>query len=119
VKSGFLTHHEKQIFLCDYSNFGSDSAALIAEMTAAEAVMGRQPENSLLVLMDVRNSVASKEAVESIKKGAVKTKKVVRKLALVGVTGVKKIIMQAVSRMSGHQATVFDNVEKAKDWLVS
>jgi hypothetical protein len=117
MKSGFTTHREKQIFICDYSNFGSDSAALISEMTAAEAFIISQPENSLLVLMDARNSVASTDVVKAIKNGSSKTRTHISRLAIIGVTGVRKIILDAVTRVSGQEATLFDDPEKAKDWL--
>ncbi len=119
MKSKYLDHKGKQIMLCDYSNFGSDGAAVMAEIDAADAIICQQPENSVLVLLDARNSVASTEVVNHVKKGSLRTRKHIRKMAILGVTGVRRIILEAVSKFSGQQATVFDDMDEAKDWLVA
>jgi hypothetical protein len=119
MKSGFITHKEKPIFLCDYSNFGSNNTALKAEIADADAAIVKHPENSLLVLLDARNSVASTDVIQYLKEVSGRTKRHIKKMAIVGVTGVRKIFLQSITRLSGQQATLFEDMESAKNWLVS
>jgi len=39
------------------------------------------------------------------------------KMAIIGITGIRKILFDAVTRFSGQNATLFDDIETAKDWL--
>ena len=76
-------------------------------------------ENSVRILLDTRNSVASNEVIAYFKKAAAKTVKYMDKMAIIGITGIRKILFDAVTRFSGQNATLFDDMEKAKDWLAS
>jgi hypothetical protein len=119
MRSQWIEHGGKRILYADYTNFSeSDFEALRAEVVEVETEIARQPENSVLSLTDIRGSVASREAVDLFKKSAVVAKKYIRKQAVVGVTGLKKIVFDAVVKLSGQNATAFDDLETAKDWLV-
>ena len=39
--------------------------------------------------------------------------------AIIGVTGIQKILARAVARFSGEELVLFDDIDEAKDWLVS
>jgi len=121
MKSHWITHQGKQILYCDYSGFGiSDFDALKAELDEAVAVIVQQPEGTLLALTDVRGSVGSPPVVDLLKDAAIVTTKHIRKQAVVGVTGLKKILFDAVIRISRQPAKAFGDleVEEAKQWLV-
>lgn len=75
--------------------------------------------NSLLVLTDVRDTVLSSEAVSIGKESSAQTTKHVRKTAVIGISGFRKVLIDAVSRFSGQRFALFDDVGGAKDWLVS
>lgn len=119
MRSKWLTHKGKQIFYCDYSGLKADVAALQAEAEAVGVELMRQPQGSVLELVDVRDSVGSREAVSFLKGSAARTNSYVRKTAVVGVEGIVKVLAQAVSRVSGRGLTLFSDTEAAKDWLVA
>ena len=119
MRSKWMPHQGKLILYADYTNYRpEDFEALRAELLAVEAEICSRPENSVLSLTDVRGSIATREAVELFKKSAPVAKKHILRQAVVGVTGVKKILFDAVVRISGQNAKTFDDTEKAKDWLV-
>ncbi len=118
MRSRWVIHNEKQILYSDYTHYTvSDFEALKAELEAVEDLICRQPENSVLLITDVSGSVASVEAVDMFKKSAARSKKHVRKNAVIGITGVKKILFDAVVKFSGQNAATFNDIEKAKYWL--
>lgn len=121
MKSHWITYRGKQILYCDYSGYTlRDFDALKAEMDAAVAVLVEQPEGSCLALTDVRRSVASPAVVALIKDAAIVTAKHVRKQAVLGITGMKKVLFDAVIRVSKQPARAFGDLEEeeAKQWLV-
>jgi hypothetical protein len=117
MKSKWITHKGKKILFADYSNFEHDSESLFAEVEAVDAIVIRQPEKSVRMLLDTRNSVASKEVIAYFKNAAAKTQKYMDRMAIIGISGIRKILFDAVTRFSGQKASLFDDMEKAKDWL--
>lgn len=121
MKSHWITYRDKQILYCDYTSFGlRDLDGLKAEFDGVLEILSHQPERSVLVLADVRESVASLEAVKALKQQSAASAKFVRKLAVVGATGLKKILYDAIMRLINQPARAFDDLdeEKAKQWLV-
>lgn len=119
MKSKWITHKGKRIRFSDLSDFGTDIQALKAETDADVAVICQQPEGSILGLIDVRNTVASAEAVQLLKQGNLQAKPYIRKQAVIGATGIRRILAKAVARFSGLETEYFDDIESAKDWLVA
>lgn len=107
--------------LTDYSGVKTDKTdiqALQMENDAADAVICQQLEGSVLCLVDIRDSVGSSEVVAIMKNSAKRTKPYIRKMAVVGVTGVKRILADAVVRFSGRDLVFFDDMQSAQEWLV-
>ncbi len=119
MKSRWIDHKGQRIFVCDYSGFKNDLEALKAENSAVQAELTAQPRDSVLELVDIRDTVGSREAVSLIKASASRTKPHIRKSAVLGITGVLKVLAQGVSRVSGLGLTLFEQEDAAKDWLVA
>jgi hypothetical protein len=119
MKSKWIAHRGKRIFHIDLSGLGRNIDAFREELAAAESVTSQQPEDSLLVLTDIRDTVVSSEAMNVAKQSSARTTKHICRTAVLGVTGIRKILLDAVSRFSGQRFEVFGDIEAAKDWLVS
>lgn len=119
MKSKWITYKGKQLLYGDYSGFGRDVQALQQENDAVDAIVCQMPEGSVLSITDVRDSVGTMEAVEVLKKSSARTKPYIRKIAVVGVTGVRRILADGVARFSGQNMQYFDDIEAAKEWLVN
>ncbi|MFP5246037.1 MAG: hypothetical protein ACLGH0_05040 [Thermoanaerobaculia bacterium] len=119
MKSHWETHRGTRFYYADYSGYGRDIDALRAEVDFADSTIEREPPDSVLVLVDIRNTVTSTHVVSLMKDSAVRTKGIVRKLAVIGVTGVQKILASAVARFSREPLYLFDAIDEARDWLVS
>ena len=118
MKSKWIEHKGKRILYCDWSGYGYNVDALEVEVEACDEVTVAQPKNSMLGLVDVRDTVASNEAMRVFKQSAGRGKDYVRKSAVVGITGFKKVLLDAVSIFSGQSFGAFTDLEEAKDWLV-
>jgi len=93
---------------------------LQVEMDEVDAFIGQQPAASVSMLTDVRGLHGSPRVADMFKKSASHTKKHLRKSAVVGIgfSGPKKVLFDVVMRFSGAAVEIFDDIEKAKDWLI-
>ena len=113
----FITHEGKNILHLDFSRCTAAEALNI--IAKAKKVIATQPEQSLLTLTDVTDTRFSDEVTQELKLFTAHNRPYVRAAAVVGVTGLKRIIFEAVIVFSGRKLSTFDTIEKAKQWLVA
>ena len=118
MKSRWIVHNGKRLFYADFSNFGADSAVLKEESKAVVALVTQEPLDSVLALSDVRGTTGTPESLAIMKGVVSRTTRYVRKRATVGLSGIRRALIDAVNRLSGaKQFTCFDDVKAAEDWL--
>ncbi len=113
----WITHKGKRVLRIDYS--GLRGKEVIPVVRQAPRFYEGEPPKSVLCLADVRNSFADEETMEVIKKTIAQTKIHDKKVAVVGIEGVKGILLMAVNLFTGHNMKPFTNEQQALDWLVS
>lgn len=118
MKSFWTEHKGCRFLYADYSNYGRNLEALRLELDYADTMIENEPRNDTLVLVDIRHTVTSTPVVSLMKESAARTKGRVAKLAVIGVSGVQRILATAVSRFSREPLQLFDDLDAAKDWLV-
>jgi hypothetical protein len=113
----FIQHKGKQILLHDFSNLLrlEDTLAAIAE---SRALVRKQPLNSVLTLTDVTGSRFNREIVEALKELTKGNKPHVKAGAIVGMTGIQRVVYVAVTQFTGRRLPTFGSLEEAKDHLV-
>jgi hypothetical protein len=111
----FIKHEESDILLLDFSNSKADEVLKIIE--DAKQVIKARPKGSLLTLTDVTNARFNEKVGEGMKQFTAHNKPFVRAGAVVGITGLKRIIFGAVVAFSQRKLETFDNREQAKHWL--
>lgn len=111
----FITHGGKEILLLDFS--GMKAAEAIVMIEHAMGVISSRPVNSLLTLTDVTDIRFNDDLSRKMKGFTAHNKPYVRAAAVVGVTGLKRIIYNAVIAFSRRNITTFDDREAAKSWL--
>lgn len=115
MKSRVVEHKGVQIYYADYSNYGRDLAALKAEVDEFDSTIEQQRD--ALVLVDIRNTVTSSEVVSLMKESTARTKGHVARTAVVGVSGIQKVLAQAVARFAREPLVLFNDVDAALEWL--
>ena len=118
MRSHWMTYKGKKIIICNYSNFEMDHEAIAKDIEAVDEMICSQPEKSVLALLDIRGTVGTPEIISHFRQSAMKTKKHVLKNAVVGLTGIQRLLATGISRFSGQDFKSFDNEEEAKNWLV-
>jgi hypothetical protein len=118
MRSEWQTHKGRQFFYCNYSGLGI--GPLQAEMDEVDVFIAQQPAGSVLILTDMRGVSPSRQIVAAFIKSVPHTKKYLHKSAVIGIgSGNRKVLFDAVMRITGGDVMAFDDVEEAKDWLVS
>ncbi len=117
MKSGWEIYKGKRIFRGRYDHLTLDE--IRAEVSAVEKEMVQQPVDSVLLLVESAGTDASPEALSLFKNVALHSNKYVRKSAILGVTGVRRMILEIIVRFSGMNLIPFYDEQEAKDWLVS
>ncbi len=117
MKSTWLVHKGARIQYADYSGFHANLEGLKAEVEYAGEQTFKEPFSSVLSLVNVTDTNGTQEIVEYLKNATVRTKPYVRRMAVVGVSGYRKILLRAVIAFTGQEIKPFDTLEEAKDWL--
>ncbi len=119
MRSKWITHRDQQIFIQDFSDhYLTDVEAVKEELAAVQQVVIQQPENSVLVLADFRNTQIDKGLMDMLVASSNLTKSHVKKTAVLGVVGTKRILGNILIQLTGQQLTFFDDMDTAKDWLI-
>jgi hypothetical protein len=111
----FTYDSERNIVFIDYSD-------LTAEQLMAEAERVHEKGRTHLgkaarVLVDITGTKLNGKAVQALKDTTRGDRALVERTAVVGVTGVKKILADAIARFSGTNTHYFDTKEAALEWL--
>jgi hypothetical protein len=116
MKSRWTTHKGKKIFYADYSDMNSEEVK--AEGASIVSMLSSTPEKSVLSLVDMRGTFGTSDTMDILKGITSKTKVHIRKRAVIGVTGVRKILLKALNQFVHQESVAFDSLDKALDWLV-
>ena len=116
-RAKFIEHKGRQIYMMDCSD------ASLEEMTqviaACEREVRSQPEKSVYTLIVAGGSSFSGETISQLTELARGNAPYVIVSAIVGVTGLYKVVFNAVSIFSKRRFYMFDTVEEAKDFLAA
>jgi hypothetical protein len=119
MHSKWLVHKGQQIFYQDFSGHDLlDTDAVKAELIAVQAVVTKEPPGSVLVLADFRETQIGKDLMDLMVASSSVTQAHVKKTAVLGVTGTKRILASMLVRFTGQPLSFFTDLETAKDWLV-
>ena len=113
----WITHKGKEILYEDYTNLtGEQIARLVPAITK---LTEDNDYKDILLLLDLSNSYANKDAVNAFVESGKISKDRLTKTAVLGITGVKKVLLNFVNKFTNVGAKGLNTIEDAKDWLVS
>ena len=113
----WIEYKGKKILYADYRNLKSEDlmlANLDEELKFYEKTNGK-----ILSLNDYRDTYISKEFMNKVTEAGKKFKGIHEKSAILGITGIKKILLNSYSVLTGDPTRSFDEEEKAKEYLAS
>jgi hypothetical protein len=122
MKSRWIEYEDQSILYIDLSNFGDNVKAFDVELTETVSTIGQkmyeQPQNSVLVLVDLRNTAMTQTSNNLLTERIKDTKKYVLRTAVVGLTGIRKIFLDYFSLLASSETGSFEEPEAAMKWLI-
>ncbi|MEP6894377.1 MAG: STAS/SEC14 domain-containing protein [Chloroflexota bacterium] len=118
MRSNWIEYKGKRIFYQDFSKHFYNSAAVKAELAEVQKIVLGEPEGSVLVLSDMRDTNIGSDLLPAMNAASAATKNHVRKTAVLGVTGMKRKLADLLTSLTGQPLKYFDNIDTAKAWLV-
>ncbi len=116
IRVMFIRHNNKEILFINLAKCSEDEFK--TEFEKAREIISQQPPHSLLTLTDFTDIKYNREMVMFLREVAAYNKPFVKAAAVVGVTGMEKIIYDAVIKLTRRKIELFNTLEAAKDWLV-
>jgi hypothetical protein len=118
MRSQWTEYQGKKIFYQDFSKNFYNSAAVKTELAEVQKIVLAEPNNSVLVLSDMRDTNIGSDLIPIMNAASTATKNHVRKTAVLGVIGMKRKLADLLTALTGQQLKYFDDIELAKIWLV-
>ncbi len=113
----FTYDSERNVVLVDYTNLKAEELIAEADRIHKEA-RAHLSGTKAKVLVDVRGTMMNAEAVQALKDSTRSDRAMVERTAIVGITGIKRILADAIARFSGTNTKYFDTKEEALEWLI-
>lgn len=119
MKSHWVEHKGKRVFIAEYSHFGTNFAALQRETDEIIETLMKEPPNSVLSISNVEGTTATRENLQVLMSILPHSNKVVCKRCVVGVSGVRWTFVDAFNQLTGKaKLQSFNKLEDALDWIV-
>jgi hypothetical protein len=112
----FAEHKGKKFLYIDLSKGTVEEG--LAVIAKAKGIIRSQPEKSVLVFTDVTDARFNPEVTDALKEYVAGNKPYVVASAVIGVTGLKQILVNAIMKFSGRKLVMFNTKEQSLDWLV-
>ncbi len=112
----FIQHAGKEVFVLDFTNKKPAAALELIEECARQ--VRTRPHGTVLTLTLVSGGTFSQEVLSGLKELTKGNAPHVKRAALVGITGLYKVALQAVSMFSNRQFFMFDNQDEALEFLI-
>ena len=113
----FITHENKNILFIDLSNCSKEHAFQVLEKS--KGIIKEQPKNSVLALADINNEhLYIPDLFLALQEFVKHNKPYIKASAIIASEERLKLFIDTLSYSSNRKFSVFDDIEKAKDWLV-
>ena len=115
-RTRWIDYQGRRILVHDYSKLNHHHYTETIKQRVGE--IASEGNRDLLLLLDVTNSYVDKETLATFKQAGKDVRPYVHKLAVIGVTGVQKFLLQLINQFSDVGARPFDTEREAFNWLV-
>lgn len=112
-----INYKGKKVLYGDHTGLsGKNLVDNVIALTKKVIVSNEKP---VLVLSNFSDSYASKELMDYLHSEESKLSANMSKVAVVGIVGIKKLLLNSYNQITRGNTKAFDTEEQAKEWLVS
>jgi len=112
----WIDHKGKKILYIKYAGLTSEEK--LDQIDKAVEILSSTKSNSNLTLTDIRETFIDQEFMDKSKIRGKVSKEFTKKAAILGVDGLRKIMLKTVNAFSGNPREPFNTMEEAKEWLI-
>lgn len=113
----FVEHKGKQILLIDFSH--CQPAEILEVMAQAGRIVSTQPKGSVLTLTDGTDAHYNSQVTEAMRQYVKDNQPYVRAAAVVGMSGLRKVVMQTLKVLTKREFSLCDSRQEAMDYLAA
>ena len=118
TRANWILHKGKKILRIDFSN--TDENGVLAAIAAAKPIISREPEKSILCLVDTTGTKVTKGISSAMKEFTLHNKPFMKMTAVTGLDGLQKVVLTLVIVVTNRKNLIAKNTkEEAMDWLIS
>ena len=120
MKSRWIIHNEKRIFIADYSEFDKNLDAVRIEIAAVIEMLSREPPDSVLTVTDVNYTYATdvQSLINLLKDAFPKVNPCIKKRAMIGSSERRWYRIPLFEHVTGiKRYRMFNRMREALDWL--
>lgn len=111
-----VQHQGASILVVDYAGIKDTQESLDLIWSSSERIVA-QPAGSVRVLMSIQDAHISPQILGPLKEAAMRNKPHLKGVAVVGLSGLLRVIYLTMSKMMEMEMPAFDTREQALDWL--
>jgi len=122
MKSRWIIHNDKRIFIADYSEHDNNLNALRVEVAAVIETLSQEPFDSVLALTDVHYTFATdvRSLTALLEDSFPKANPYIKKRAMIGLPECRRYLVPLFEPLTGSkQYRMFNRMRDALDWLAS
>lgn len=116
-RSRFISHKGREIYLLDFSHCTLSEIGNVID--TAERDIQSQPPKSVMTLTHATGGKFDTPMMMKLKNLTKGNEPYVKVAAVVGVTGLQNVVMNAVAMFTKRRFYMFDDLEEAKDFLAN
>ena len=111
-----LYHQNSKIYLHVYT--GLPDADIVPAIESTVAAMVANSEHDLLIIIDLREVRLDMKALSAFRRTSTLSKHLIKKISVIGIHEIQTAFLNYISSVFGLNIRAFDDIEKAKEWLV-
>lgn len=115
-RTEIIEHHGVKVLFTDYLDL-KKSEDIIAVIDEAEAIINAMPAG-ILYLINIQGAIGSPEVIKRYMPFAKQIQPKIAKDAVIGMTGLQRILVNGIKKFSGVSMVPFDTKEEALDFLI-
>ena len=112
----WISYKNKNILHLKYSGLSPEAMCEQIKLATKTIIETKSTEN--LVITDMLDCFVDNDFVELAKEQGKLSLPFCQKSAIVGITGIKKILLKGVNAISPKPRVPFDTLDEAKEWIV-